>query len=471
MLMATNLPPLQIGVIDGGVASWAELVQCVGSPAFRSFCDVHGDGIVVTDADRKILFANKAVEKLLCLERKEIEGRFLDRLPARSAIDLEGFLAAAEHGAFLTILKDRKGQASYQVQGRIINSGEANRHLTVLFLREQQAGDAPGRSMRKGPGLDAGPAFLAGPTAASITKSITAYNRNARILILGESGAGKTAIAQYIHKSAAPKGRPFVHVNCGSIPESLFESEVFGYERGAFTGALQNGKRGYIESAIGGTLFLDEIAEIPFTSQAKLLKFLEDGSIQPVGAAASKHVATHVIAATNRNLREMVAAGRFRQDLYYRLSQFTIRIPSLRERGDLKELIHLLLQDVNESRHAPLRLAEDCLAALLDYSYPGNIRELRNILEHLAIMADETATAQDLPEDMQQEMQEGFTPLSAGGISGLADLSDGLKSLVQGYESDVIAQAVAKYGSKREAARQLKIDVATLIRKLRRENV
>lgn len=124
MLMATNLPPLQIGVIDGGMASWAELVQCLNSAAFRAFCDVHGDGIVVADADRKILFANKTAEKQLGLERKEIEGRFLDRLPARSAIDLEGFLAASENGAFLTVLKSRKGLNSYQVQGKIINAAK-----------------------------------------------------------------------------------------------------------------------------------------------------------------------------------------------------------------------------------------------------------------------------------------------------------------------------------------------------------
>ena len=469
MLMATNLPPLQIGVIDGGVASWAELVQCLNSAAFRAFCDVHGDGIVIADADRKILLANKIAEKQLGLERKEIEGRFLDRLPARSAIDLEGFLAASENGAFLTVLKSRKGLSSYQVQGKIINSGEANRHLIVLFLREQQATEAASRPLRHGPAPDADAAFLAGPTGDAVRKSITAYNRNARILILGESGAGKTAIAQYIHKSAAPKGRPFVHVNCGSIPETLFESEVFGYERGAFTGALQNGKRGYIESAMGGTLFLDEIAEIPLTSQAKLLKFLEDGSIQPVGAAASKHVATHVIAATNRNLRDMVAAGTFRRDLYYRLSQFTIRIPGLRERGDLNELIHLLLQEVNETRHAPLRLSEDCLAALLDYHYPGNIRELRNILEHLAIVADESATAADLPEDMLYEKQNAVDPATRMHVADATALDDGLKSLVQGYEMDVISQAISKHGSKREAARHLKIDVATLIRKMRRE--
>lgn len=270
--------------------------------------------------------------------------------------------------------------------------------------------------------------------------------------------------------------RPFIHVNCGSIPESLFESEMFGYERGAFTGALQSGKRGYIESASGGTLFLDEIGEIPLHVQAKLLKFLEDGSIQSVGSPLSKTVQVQVIAATNKDLRRLVESGEFRADLYYRLAVLPVEIPPLRQHlEDLPVLMDILLMRINRDRQPTLRLSGGCRQRLLSYDYPGNIRELVNIFERLAVLADDEASEQHLPPELlgliapisirpTTPRQETDTELPADD-----ELGESLKAQVQRYERQLILQAVQSQGSKRKAAQQLGIDIGTLIRKLQRD--
>lgn len=241
---------------------------------------------------------------------------------------------------------------------------------------------------------------------------------------------------------------------------------MFGYERGAFTGALQGGKRGYIESAAGGTLFLDEIGEIPVHVQAKLLKFLEDNTIQSVGSPLSKTVQVQVITATNKDLRRLVDAGEFRADLYYRLAVLPVEIPPLRQHlEDLPVLIDILLTRINQDRQPPLRLSRDCRQRLLAYPYPGNIRELVNIFERLAVLADDEAGEQHLPP----ELLGASPPQPADPATPQADAAEGdLKAQVQQFERQLILQAVQREGSKRKAARQLNIDIGTLIRKLQR---
>jgi transcriptional regulator with PAS, ATPase and Fis domain len=280
------------------------------------------------------------------------------------------------------------------------------------------------------------------------------------VLLLGESGVGKTAIARHIHQLATTREAAFVHVNCAAIPETLFESEMFGYERGAFTGALQAGKRGYIESAKGGTLFLDEIGEIPLAAQAKLLKFLEDSTIQPVGSVASKRITTTVIAATNRDLRALIAQGTFREDLFYRIATFPVFIPPLRERADKEKLLDAILAKVNAERQPKLTLSKACRTALLAARLPGNVRELLGIIDYLDIVADEVATPKHLSDAL---ILSDEAPSAARAATGGT-----LKEMTAAFEDQIIRDAITRYGSKREAARHLGIDGATLIRKLRR---
>lgn len=216
------------------------------------------------------------------------------------------------------------------------------------------------------------------------------------VLLLGESGSGKERVAEYLHQHSSRSQAPFVVVDCGALGETLIESELFGYEKGAFTGAGRR-KQGLIEAAHGGTLFIDEIGELPLSLQTKLLRVLETGSIRRLGGTELIRVNVRVLAATNRDLTRMVETGGFRQDLYYRLSAFPVEVPPLRERLDdvvaLAE--HFLLHMEDGDRHVPLQ--PEVIEALLGYDYPGNVRELRNIIERAAILAmDDVIRAEHL---------------------------------------------------------------------------
>jgi two-component system NtrC family response regulator len=221
---------------------------------------------------------------------------------------------------------------------------------------------------------------------------------SAPVLILGESGTGKEMVAQALHHRSARNSGPFVAINCNTIPENLLESELFGHEKGAFTGADAQ-RKGHIESAAGGTLFLDEIGELPASVQVKLLRFLQEKCFQRVGGRQEIQSDARVLAATNRNLRESAADGKFREDLYFRLAVVVVKVPPLRERGD--EIILMskaFLRDYGiEHAKTGLTFAPDALRALSLHSWPGNVRELQNRVQRAVIMADgKRVTARDL---------------------------------------------------------------------------
>jgi two-component system NtrC family response regulator len=221
---------------------------------------------------------------------------------------------------------------------------------------------------------------------------------NAPVLILGESGTGKELVAQALHRRSAQKSGPFVAINCNANPENLLESELFGYEKGAFTGANAQ-RKGHIESAAGGTLFLDEIGELPAAVQVKLLRFLQEKCFQRIGGRLEIPSDARVVAATNRNLQERVAAGKFREDLYFRLAVIVVKVPPLRERvDDVVTAAKAFLHSYGTGHGKPgLTFAPDALRALSVYRWPGNVRELQNRVQRAVIMADgKRVTARDL---------------------------------------------------------------------------
>ncbi|MGD9546749.1 MAG: sigma-54 interaction domain-containing protein [Candidatus Krumholzibacteriia bacterium] len=231
------------------------------------------------------------------------------------------------------------------------------------------------------------------------------------LLLMGETGVGKEHLARAIHRDGARGGGAFLAVNCAALPESLLESELFGHERGAFTGATRTHK-GYFELAHGGTIFLDEIAEVPLHLQAKLLRVLDDHRIQRIGSETTIRVDVRIMAATNRNLEEEVEAGRFRRDLYYRLAVVALELPPLRDRReDIPTLLHSYNRHFSTSLGRPLKpLAPEAVEALVRYRWPGNVRELINVMERMAILAPgETIGLEDLP---------GVIARSAGGAGG-----------------------------------------------------
>jgi len=231
---------------------------------------------------------------------------------------------------------------------------------------------------------------------------------DATVLIFGDSGTGKELVARAIHEGGTRRGGPFVAVNCAAIPETLIEAELFGHEKGAFTGAIAK-KAGLIEAANGGTLFLDEIGELAAAAQARLLRVLQEGEIRPVGSAASKKVNVRLLAATHRDLEAMVGAQRFREDLYYRLKVMEVRLPPLCERGaDVDTLAqHLLKKSAQRLNRGTVRLGPAALAAIRRYRWPGNVRELGNAIERAVILCDGDEL---LPEHLSLPADAGATP-------------------------------------------------------------
>jgi DNA-binding NtrC family response regulator len=286
---------------------------------------------------------------------------------------------------------------------------------------------------------------------------------NATVLLLGETGTGKELFAQMIHQASPRAKGPFMAVHCAAIPANLLESELFGHEKGAFTGANER-RVGRFESADGGTLFLDEIGEIDATTQIKLLRFLETRSVERLGSHKPIPLDLRLVCATNRDLQQMVKEGKFREDLYYRLSVVPLRMPPLRERTDDIPLLlaHYLKRFAAENNLSEVRLSADALAVLARYPWPGNIRELRNTCENLAVLrAGKVLTAADLDPRYVQ-------PLSAsGGLRPTLPATTGSVFDKEQNEKELLKQALASAsGNRTKAAELLGISRRTLHRKL-----
>jgi PAS domain S-box-containing protein len=287
-------------------------------------------------------------------------------------------------------------------------------------------------------------------------------NMEATVLLLGETGVGKGYMADMIHSVSNRKDRPFISINCGAIPENLLESELFGYEKGAFTGALKDGKKGLFETAGSGTIFLDEIGDMPVSLQVKLLHVLDDRTVRRIGGSASFKVDCRIIAATNKDIKEMVRAGQFREDLFYRLNVVPITIPSLRERKeDLLFLAKMFLDSMNNKYKMKKTFSEEAIRALYDYNYPGNIRELQNMIERLVI----NTIGDTIEAEKIREMTEASSP------STQSEEITPLKEAVEQLERNMLLTAFQKYKTTRRVAEALKIDQSTVVKKAKKLKV
>jgi transcriptional regulator with PAS, ATPase and Fis domain len=287
------------------------------------------------------------------------------------------------------------------------------------------------------------------------------------VLISGESGTGKELVARYIHANSRRASNPFIAVNCGAIPSELLESEMFGHERGAFTGAV-GARMGMFQLANGGTIFLDEIGEMTPPLQVKLLRVLQDREIRPVGADRTIKVDVRVIAASNRELAVEVEKGRFREDLFYRLQVIPLLIPPLRERrSDIPTLVQYFLEKHNQ-KHQGLaaRISDEAMVHLWEYDWPGNVRELENLVERLVILSDDgLINVQHLPSNIRSFISDKKIPrptLTEEGID--------LNQAVEEFEYRLIDEALRRTkGNKQAAARLLGLKRTTLVAKLRRK--
>jgi len=302
--------------------------------------------------------------------------------------------------------------------------------------------------------------------AAVITKVRKVIGKNIPILITGETGTGKELLAQAIHNDSPRRAAPFVAVNCASIPETLIESELFGYEEGAFTGARRKGAVGKLLQANGGTLFLDEIGDMPYPLQVRLLRVLQERLVNPLGSAKSIPVDVAIICATHRDLREMIAQSRFREDLYYRLNGLVVKLPPLRERTDLSAVIKKMLDcaSAENAGDQPLSIADDVMTLFEQCAWPGNFRQLGNLLRTAAVMvdADGEIRREHLPDDFFDDLRAA-RPSSTHAVDALPLPSGRLHDVA----ASVIANALAQHGGNvSAAARTLGISRNTIYRKL-----
>ncbi len=278
------------------------------------------------------------------------------------------------------------------------------------------------------------------------------------ILILGESGTGKGLIAEMVHSNSPRRDNPFISINCSAIPEGLLESELFGYKKGAFTGAVAD-KLGMIAIANNGTLFLDEIGDMPVSLQAKILKVIETGELQPLGDTKKKQVDVRIISATNVDIEQRIKEGRFREDLYWRLNVIEIKIPPLRERKDDVEVIAKhFIQRFNEEHKKNIKGFDNAaMASLIAYSWPGNVREVKNIVERAVVLAEgEYITVDNLPEKIKQKSEQSVE-------------TSPLKVYLGDYEKSLLMKVYQNHNkNKEETAKALGIDLATLYRKFKK---
>jgi two-component system NtrC family response regulator len=357
---------------------------------------------------------------------------------------LETAISALRHGAFDYLTKPCKLVEIEALMRRVQDKRKLTQQYRAVKRRLERIEGAP-RLVGNSAGMERVRTLI---TKVAPTQST--------VLILGETGTGKELVARAVHDQSPRAGEPFVAINCGALPETLIESELFGHRKGAFTGADEH-RVGLFEVANNGTIFLDEIGELPKAMQAKLLRVLESREIRRVGENRATMVDVRVVCATHRDLPEMVATGDFREDLMYRINTFEIFLPPLRDRvEDIGELAEHLLGRFRKVRGANRQLADDAIAALKSHIWPGNVRELANVIEHATILCDEgPITATHLPSHFNRRQLTGAAAAHPGPVS-LRDL-----------EMQAIYQALERNGgSKPKAADELGISLKTLYNKL-----
>ncbi|HET9927020.1 MAG TPA: sigma-54 dependent transcriptional regulator [Methylomirabilota bacterium] len=339
-------------------------------------------------------------------------------------------------------------------------------------LERNQLRSRIGELKRQGPGSSLAERMGGSSAIAQVIQQVSQVaESNFTVLVQGETGTGKELVARAIHHQSPRRQAPFVAVDCGAIPETLVESELFGHERGAFTGA-QAKREGHFQLAKGGTLFLDEIGNVPLATQAKLLRALEQREIHPLGSARAVAVDARIIAATNTELEEGVKTGRFRADLYYRLSEFTITLPPLRSRReDITHLAQRFLDEVSMELRRPVRrVSDEAMQALLRHDWPGNVRELKNVIRKAALLATDVVTPEHIPAlnasapiPSRAAAEPSGEELSLREVAELAAVR---------AEREVIRHALgATKGNKSQAARLLRTDYTTLHAKMKRYGI
>jgi len=443
--------------------------------------DSSSDGLWICDADAKVIRINPASERINNIKAADVVGRNMRDLVNARVFDRSATLEVLRTGSRVNLLQQREGRKLittgtpvYDANDRITRVVVSERDITEIDslqreLEDQEAIKDQFRNqmleMQQEQQLENQQIIARSPSMIkALRQALKVSKVESTVLILGPSGVGKGLFADLIHKNSERSDKPLIKINCGAIPESLIESELFGYDKGAFTGAQSGGKPGYFELADGGILFLDEIAELPLPSQVKLLRFMEDGTIMRLGSTRSRHVNVRILAATHRNLEQMVEEGKFRLDLYYRLKVIPIHVPALNERKEC--LLPLILHYIEwyAKKHKTVkRLSRAACDTLLAYPFPGNVRELMNLCERLVVMTEtELIGLQDLPSDVAQ------SDTTQGGIPSQWPESITLPQMIESAERSLLAHALKQHNNQAEMAESLGVSQPTIARKLKK---
>lgn len=441
------------------------------------------DGIWITDAKGKLISTNRAAEKLYGFNRKKYIGKAVSELLKNgivTSILTPEIVETKKTVSFITRAIRTNRTALITGTPAISRSGEITfvvfneRDLTELNnikKRLEHLEKEKDKFQEELTDLLLSEAVGTKIVAASpqMQDVIRAANKISRfgvsgVLIQGASGTGKGILAKYMHNVGKRKKGPFIHINCAALPETLLEAELFGYEKGAFTGAHPKGKIGMFELAHNGTLFLDEIGELSKNVQSKLLKYLDDFEITPVGGTISKRVDCTLITATNRDLYGRVKSKKFRRDLYFRLSSLVVKIPPLKERKeDIVAISKKYCRELSEIHGKHINLNEDAQGLLYAYDFPGNVRELKNLIQAAAVFAEDGHIDRSQIENLLVSKNK----IGPGDI--LQEVSiQGLRNYMMQIEHDIIKRSLKTYGSTRKAAQKLSISQSGLVRKLQR---
>lgn len=453
-------------------------------PYFTKILDALSDGILISDGEGKVIWLNTACENFSDRPKSFLIGKdvyFLEELGVfrpsvtKMVIEKQASVSTVQtttgkDSRFIVAghpIKDEHGKIdciialTKDITEIVQTTTELEETQSLLKRYSQEIMRINYEKQIESYFTGQSPAYL------SLVQTIDKIaHTESTVLLSGETGVGKNVIAQRVHGLSERSSGPFVEINCGAIPESLIESELFGYATGAFTGANKAGKAGLIKMADEGTLFLDEIGELPIHLQAKLLQFLQQKKFLPIGSTEHQTANVRVIAATNLDLMEEVKKGNFRSDLYYRLNVLPISIPSLREReDDIIGLIQFNLEKYNQKHKRRCRISPDALDCLQKYEWPGNIRELENLIERLVIIAHEDEIqVKDLPSQMREREDMAFDLASFNN-------GDSLTEVLESVEKNIIAKAYAQFKTTRKTAEELGITQSLLMRRLKKYNI
>ena len=439
------------------------------------------DGFYITDGKANTIRVNKSYERITGLSPDKLIGRNMNDLVTEKVFDNSVTLEVLKKKEPVTIMQEVMGDKQVMATGTPIFDGQGDialvvtnvRDITELIELRSELEESRHLSHRfyqtliEQEGIDHAFQEMVVKSQAMtqvVRMAIKVANVDNSVLLQGESGVGKSMLARLIHQISPRKDFPFVKINCGTIPDSLMESELFGYEKGAFTGAIQGGKAGLFETGHTGTVFLDEIAELRLDLQVKILEMIEEKTFNRIGGTQPISVDVRIIAATNKDLMKMVNEGHFREDLYYRLNVVPIVIPALRQRReDIPPLVLKVLESFNRIHSKKLRVSQKVIDSLKRYNFPGNVRELINVMERMMIMCEnDQISSDDLPEEIQSLSRSPKTI----NIEGLT-----LKESVQQLEVQLIRNALDKCDTLSAAAAILDVHPTTLWRKMSRYSI